>query len=192
MENKIRCSWPTNLPIYLDYHDNEWGRPIHNDQKLFEKLILDGMQAGLSWLTILKKREAFRAAFDNFDYHKVAAYDETKVAELLTNPGIIRNRLKINGAITNARLFIEVRQKYGSFDNFVWSYVDYKPIINQLQRLEDMPATSPIADKLSADLKKLGFKFVGPTIMYAFMQAAGLINDHLVDCFVRNEIIKNY
>ena len=189
MKEKTRCPWPEDIPIYIEYHDQEWGRPVHNDNKLFEMLTLEGMQAGLSWITVLKKREAFRAAFDGFDPHKVAFYDEAKVQELLANKGIIRNRLKINSTITNAKLFLAIAEKYGSFDNFIWSYVDYTPITNRWQKIEDMPATTPISDQISKDLKKMGFKFVGSTIIYAFMQATGMVNDHLVDCFVYKELL---
>lgn len=192
MELKCRCAWPGEIPIYIDYHDNEWGRPVHDDRKLFEMLILEGMQAGLSWITVLKKREAFREAFDNFDPHKVAAYDDAKIEELMNNEKIIRNRLKINAAITNAKLFLETAEKHGSFDKMIWSYVDNKPIIGHLKELEDMPATTPLSDKISKDLKKLGFKFVGSTIMYSFMQAVGMVNDHITKCFVYNETVGGY
>jgi len=188
MSEKIRCSWAEDTQIYIDYHDNEWGRPVHDDQKLFEMLILEGAQAGLSWITVLKKREAYRKAFDEFDPKKVALYDDAKVIELLENEGIIRNRLKIRGAVTNAKLFLEIVEKYGSFDKFLWGYVDYKPITNNFKTIEDIPATTEISDKLSKDLKKMGFKFVGSTIIYAFMQATGMVNDHFIDCFVRDEI----
>ena len=186
---KIRCSWAGDTPIYQDYHDNEWGRPVHDDGKLFEMLILEGMQAGLTWITVLKKREAFRKAFDKFDAHKVILYDDTKIEELMANEGIIRNRLKINAAITNAKLFLDVAQKYGSFDKFIWSYVDNKPIIGHIEKLENIPATTPLSDKISKDLRKMGFKFVGSTIIYAFMQATGIVNDHLTDCFVYKEMV---
>lgn len=188
MCEKIRCSWAGDLPIYIDYHDNEWGRPVHDDNKLFEMLILDGMQAGLSWITVLKKREAFREAFDKFDPIKVALYDETKIQSLLVNEGIIRNRLKVNAAVTNAKAFLEVQQKHGSFDKFIWSYVDYTPIKNHWERIEEIPATTPLSDRISKDLKKMGFKFVGSTIIYAFMQAMGMVNDHVTNCFVYHEM----
>ena len=184
MCKKTRCSWAGELPIYIDYHDNEWGRPVHDDNKLFEMLILEGMQAGLSWITVLKKREAFRDAFDGFIPGKVALYGEAKIQKLLTNEGIIRNRLKINAAVTNARAFLNVQKKYGSFDKFIWAYVDDTPIQNRPKKVEDLPATTPLSDQISKDLKKLGFKFVGSTIIYAFMQATGMVNDHVVDCFV--------
>jgi len=191
MSDKIRCPWPEDIPIYIDYHDREWGRPVHDDKKLFEMLILEGAQAGLSWITVLKKREAYRAAFDGFDPHKVALYDDRKKLELLENEGIIRNRLKINAAVMNAKLFLEVAERYGSFDTFIWGYVDHKPIVNRFERLEDMPPTTPISDQISKDLKKMGFKFVGSTIIYAFMQATGMVNDHLIDCFVYEELVKS-
>jgi len=189
MSDKIRCSWAGELPIYQDYHDNEWGRPVHDDRKLFEMLVLEGAQAGLSWITVLKKRAAYRLAFDNFDPNKVAKYDEAKVEELLSNPGIIRNRLKIGAAITNAKLFLEVQKKHGSFESFIWAYVDHSPIVNHFENIEDIPATTEISDKISKDLKKMGFKFVGSTIIYAFMQATGLVNDHFTSCFVYKEMI---
>jgi len=188
MSEKVRCPWAEESPIFYDYHDNEWGRPVHDDTKLFEMLTLEGAQAGLSWLTVLKKRESYRKAFDGFDPKKVALYDDTKIQELLSNEGIIRNRLKVNAAVTNAKLFLDIVEEYGSFDKFIWGYVDYKPIQNCLVNNEDYPTTTAISDKISKDLKKRGFKFVGATIIYAFMQAAGLVNDHLVHCSVHDEI----
>jgi len=173
----------------MDYHDNEWGRPVHDDRKLFEMLILEGAQAGLSWITVLKKREAYREAFDGFDPSKVALYDDAKIEELMANEGLIRNRLKIGAAVTNAKLFLEVAQKHGSFDAFIWDYVDNKPIVGHWERFEDMPITTPISDKISKDLKKMGFKFVGSTIIYSFMQAIGMVNDHLKSCCVYEEIL---
>jgi len=187
-DNKTRCSWCGDTQIYIDYHDNEWGRPVHNDRKLLEMLILEGAQAGLSWITVLKKREAYRKAFDNFDAEKMVRYDEAKIAELMANEGIIRNRLKINAAIVNAKLFLDVVKNHGSFDKFLWAYVDNKPIVNHFEKIEDVPATTPISDKMSKDLKKMGFKFVGSTIIYAFMQATGMVNDHFTDCFVYKEL----
>ena len=181
MSDKFRCFGHT--PLYMDYHDNEWGRPVHDDNKLFEMLILEGAQAGLSWETVLKKREAYREAFDGFDPHKVALYDDAKKEALLANAGIIRNRLKINAAIINARLFLDIAEKYGSFDKFIWGYVDYKPVTGNWESFEDMPLTTPVSDKISKDLKKMGFKFVGSTIIYSFMQATGMVNDHLKQCF---------
>jgi len=190
MSDKIRCEWCGDLPIYVDYHDNEWGRPVYDDNRLFEMLILEGAQAGLSWLTILKKRENYRIAFDGFNPHIVARYDVAKIQELLENPGIIRNKLKVNAAIANAKAVINIQEKHGSLDNFLWSYVDYKPIVNRFKKMEDFVATSPISDQISKDLKKLGCNFVGSTIIYAFMQATGMVNDHFVDCFVYEELTK--
>lgn len=172
------------MPIYIDYHDNEWGRPVHDDNKLFEMLILEGMQAGLSWITVLKKRETFRKVFDDFDPCKVALYGKEKIQTLLANEGIIRNRLKVNAAVSNAKAFLAIQKKYGSFDSFIWSYVDYTPIDNHRKKMADIPATTALSDKISNDLKKSGFKFVGSTIIYAFMQATGMVNDHVMDCFV--------
>jgi DNA-3-methyladenine glycosylase I len=188
MNDKIRCPWPTDIPIYLDYHDNEWGRPVHDDRKLFEMLILEGAQAGLSWITVLKKRESYREAFDGFDPVKVAQYDDAKIAELLTNEGIIRNRLKVNAAVINAKLFLDIQEKHGSFDKFIWAYVDNAPIVGHWESFDDMPLTTPISDKISKDLKKMGFKFVGTTIIYSFMQACGMVNDHFKSCFVYKEL----
>lgn len=187
MSEKFRCFGDT--PLYMDYHDHEWGRPVHDDNKLFEMLILEGAQAGLSWITVLKKREEYRKAFDGFDPKKVALYDETKTQQLMENAGIIRNRLKINAAITNARLFLEVTEKHGTFDKFIWSYVDNTPIVGHWAKAQDMPATTPISDKISKDLKKMGFKFVGSTIIYSFMQAVGMVNDHITECFVYHEML---
>jgi len=185
--DKIRCFG--NTPIYIDYHDNEWGRPVHDDRKLFEMLILEGAQAGLSWITVLKKREAYREAFDGFDPKKVALYDDAKIEELMANAGIIRNRLKINAAIINAKLFLKIAEKHGSFDNFIWSFVDYAPIVGHWEKFEEMPITTPISDQISKDLKKQGFKFVGSTIIYSFMQAVGMVNDHLKVCCVYEDIL---
>ena len=188
MQEKTRCAWAEEAPQFIDYHDKEWGRPVHDDIKLFEMLTLEGMQAGLSWLTILKKRENFRKAFDGFDPKIVAQYDDAKKLELMENEGIIRNRLKIHGTVTNARLFLDIAEQHGSFDKFIWSYVGGKPIVNQRKNLGDIPATTPLSDRISKDLKKLGFKFVGSTIIYAFMQAIGMVNDHSVDCFLYREL----
>ncbi|MCI9413670.1 MAG: DNA-3-methyladenine glycosylase I [Clostridiales bacterium] len=187
MREKSRCPWAGDLPLYMDYHDNEWGRPVHDDNKLFEMLILEGMQAGLNWVTVLKKREAFREAFDRFDPARVALYNEEKIQELLGNEGIIRNRLKVAAAVTNAKAFLDIQKEYGSFDGFLWAYVDGTPIINHPKNMEEIPAATPLADQISRDLKKRGFRFVGPTIVYAFMQATGMVNDHVADCFVRQE-----
>lgn len=188
MEPKYRCSWAGDLPIYVDYHDSEWGRPTHDDRELFELLILEGAQAGLSWLTILKKREAYREAFDNFDPAKVALYDEAKVEELMANAGIVRNRRKIEAAITNAKLFLDVVEEFGSFDAFIWGYVDGTPIVNHCRTENDIPATTTLSDRISKDLKKRGFKFVGSTIIYAYLQSIGIVNDHVVNCFVYKEL----
>jgi len=191
MKDKTRCAWAGDTPIYIDYHDNEWGRPVHDDGKLFEMLILEGAQAGLSWITVLKKRESYRMAFDGFAPEIVAAYGDDKIQELMANEGIIRNRLKINSAITNAKLFLEMVKKHGSFDKFIWGYVDYTPIIGHREKPEDVPATTPLSDIISKDLKKMGFKFVGSTIIYSFMQAIGMVNDHTIDCFVYDELVDN-
>lgn len=191
VDNKIRCAWCGDIPIYMEYHDKEWGRPVHDDGKLFEMLLLESMQAGLSWITILKKREAFRKAFDNFDPQKIIQYDEAKIEELMGNEGIIRNRRKILATINNAKLFLEVQKTYGSFDKMIWSYVDYTPIQNHLKSMADIPATTPLSDQISKDLKKLGFTFVGSTIVYAFMQSIGMVNDHFTDCFVYQELNKS-
>src|ERR1043166_655268 len=177
----MRCSWATNK-MNIAYHDTEWGVPVHNDKKLFEFLILEGAQAGLSWDTVLRKREAYRKAFDNFDPAKVARYTEAKCAKLLENNGIIRNRLKIASAVSNAKAFLEVQKEFGSFDAYIWNFVRGKPIVNK-RKGGDVPATSEISDAISKDLRKRGFNFVGSTIMYAFMQATGMVNDHLVTCF---------
>jgi len=186
MEQKNRCKWCVGIDIYEKYHDEEWGVPVYDDQKLFEFLILETFQAGLSWITILKKRENFRLAFDHFDYLKVALYTEDKIQELIQNAGIIRNQLKIRAAITNANLFIKIQEEFGSFSNYIWAFTDNKPIVNTPNSLKEVPATSAISDKLSKDLKKRGFKFVGSTVIYAHMQATGMVNDHLADCWKRN------
>jgi DNA-3-methyladenine glycosylase I len=177
-----RCTWPKN-PTALKYHDEEWGVPLHDEQKLFEFVVLEGAQAGLSWDTILAKRENYRAAFDNFDVQKVARYSEARIEKLLQNPGIIRNRLKVNAAVNNAKAFIRVQKEFGSFDKYIWSFVDNKPIVNRWKESSQIPATSPVSDLISKDLKTRGFKFVGSTIVYAHMQATGMVNDHLTSCF---------
>ncbi len=182
-----RCGWAKN-DLAIHYHDTEWGKPLHDDQRLFEFLILEGAQAGLSWDTILAKRENYRKAFDVFDYKKIALYDEEKQAELLANEGIIRNRLKIKSAIQNAKAFLEIQKEFGSFDSYIWNFVGGKPIVNKWKNLSQVPAKTEISDNISKDLKKRGFNFVGSTIMYAFMQACGLVNDHLVDCFRFEEL----
>lgn len=178
-----RCGW-SNTELYNDYHDHEWSRPIHDDKKLFEMLILEGMQAGLSWITILNKREAFREAFDDFDIKKISEYDESKIEELMQNEKIIRNRLKIKSAITNAKLYLKIQEEHGSFDSFIWSYVNNKPIKNHFTDIIEIPASTPLSDKISKDLKKRGFKFVGSTIIYAYMQSIGLVNDHIKECYL--------
>lgn len=188
MDKKIRCPWAGETKIYNDYHDFEWGKEEHNDIKLFEMLILEGAQAGLSWITVLKKREAYRKAFDGFNPKKVALYDEKKIAELMQNEGIIRNRLKIQSAIGNAKAFLKIQEEYGTFDKFIWKYVDFKPIIGNWEKISDLPAKTPLSDKISKDLKKLGFKFVGSTIIYSYMQAIGMVNDHIKECFVYKEM----
>lgn len=185
MDENKRCAWAGDDPLYIDYHDNEWGRPIYDDRMLFEMLVLEGMQAGLSWITILRKRQAFREAFDDFNIDKILMYNDAKVEELMQNSGIIRNRLKINSVITNARAFREVQREYGSFEAFLWGYVDDRPIQNRWPEMRDVPATTELSDRISKDLKKWDFKFVGSTIVYAYMQSVGLVNDHVADCFVR-------
>jgi DNA-3-methyladenine glycosylase I len=184
-----RCSWATN-ELNIAYHDAEWGVPLHDDRGLFEFLILEGAQAGLSWDTILRKRDAYREAFDEFDAAKVARYSEAKMATLLLNDGIIRNRLKIASAVRNARAFLNVADEFGSFDTYIWSFVDGRPIINRPKGHGDVPAKTEVSDAISKDLKKRGFNFVGSTIMYAFMQATGMVNDHLVTCFRYKEIAR--
>ncbi|MBE1445101.1 DNA-3-methyladenine glycosylase I [Paenibacillus sp. OAS669] len=182
MEEITRCGWVNEDPLYKDYHDYEWGVPVHDDRKLFEMLILEGAQAGLSWYTVLKKREHYRVAFDGFDPELVAQYDEAKLAELLSNEGIIRNRLKVQAAVTNAQAFLKVREQFGSFDAYIWQFVGGSPIRNHWSSLREVPASTPQSDAMSKDLRKRGFKFVGTTICYAFMQATGMVNDHIVDC----------
>ncbi|WP_299670246.1 DNA-3-methyladenine glycosylase I [uncultured Polaribacter sp.] len=180
---KNRCFWVSESQLYIDYHDNEWGAPVYDDATLFEFLVLETFQAGLSWITILNKRENFRKAFDHFDYKKIAKYPESKYESLLQDAGIIRNKLKIRSAISNAQLFIEIQKEFGSFSKFIWSYVDEKPIVNRFHKREEVPATTLLSDTISKDLKKRGFKFVGSTVMYAYMQAVGMVNDHTTDCF---------
>lgn len=184
MSDIVRCAWTSDDPPYIDYHDNEWGKPEHDDNKLFEMLILEGMQAGLSWITVLKKREAFREAFNGFDINKILLYGDAKIEELMHNSSIIRNRLKINSVITNAIAFRKVQEEFDSFDTFLWSFVDNTPIENHWENIFDVPASTELSDKISKELKKRGFKFVGTTIIYAYMQAVGLVNDHTADCFV--------
>lgn len=179
-----RCAWVTEDKIYQDYHDSEWGVPLHDDRRLFEMLILEGMQAGLSWLTVLRKREAFRLAFDNFDIDQVINYDQSRIESLMENKDIIRNRLKIESAIRNAKAFKQVQERYGSFDSFIWSYVNHQPIVNHYANLKEIPANTPLSDTISKDLKKMGFNFVGSTIIYAYMQSIGMVNDHTRDCYL--------
>jgi DNA-3-methyladenine glycosylase I len=183
MAVKKRCKWAGSDPLMIAYHDNEWGRPEYKSRKLFEFLILEGMQAGLSWATILKKRANFKKAFDNFDPKKIAVYKNPKINQLLKDAGIIRNRLKIESAISNARAFLELEKQPGGFSKYIWSFVNGKPVINKWKKLKDIPAETEIAREMSKDLKKRGFRFVGPTICYAFMQAVGMVNDHTTDCF---------
>ncbi len=186
--NKNRCAWCGNDPLYVEYHDTEWGVPIFNDDKLFEFLILETFQAGLSWITVLRKRENFRKAFDHFDYKKIAQYDEKKFDSLLQNEGIIRNKLKIKATITNAMAFLEVQKEFGSFSKYIWQFIDGKPIKNKYNNMSELPANTILSDTISADLKKRGFKFVGSTVVYAHMQATGMVNDHLTSCFRYNEV----
>ena len=183
-----RCPWPGADPLYQAYHDKEWGVPVRTDKKLFEFLILEGVQAGLSWITILRKREAYRKAYANFDWNKVALYDEKKLEELLQNPGIIRNRLKIKASVTNAKAFIKVREEFGTFNKYIWSFVDGKPIQNKWSTMKEVPAVTELAERISKDLKTRGFTFVGPTIIYAHMQATGMVNDHITSCFRHKEV----
>ncbi|MDZ5473725.1 DNA-3-methyladenine glycosylase I [Bacillus sp. 31A1R] len=177
-----RCGWVTNDPLYMDYHDKEWGVPVYDDRLLFEYINLEGAQAGLSWFTILKKRENYRLAFDHFNAEKIIQFDDSKIQELLQNEGIVRNRLKVQAVITNAKAFLAVQEEFGSFSSYIWSFVNHKPIKNHFRSLSEVPVSTEISDRLSKDLKKRGFKFVGTTICYAFMQAVGMVNDHLVTC----------
>jgi len=184
-----RCDWPGDDQLYQSYHDEEWGVPLHDDNMLFEFLILEGAQAGLSWITILKKRENYRAAFDNFDPKLVAEYDEDKIKELLSNPGIVRNKLKVRSAVSNAELFLGIQQEFGSFDAYIWEFIGGQPKINSWKNMAELPAITDEAETMSKELKKRGFKFIGPTICYAFMQAVGMVNDHTVDCFRYRELL---
>jgi DNA-3-methyladenine glycosylase I len=178
-----RCAWVSSDPLYIDYHDKEWGVPVYDDETLFEFLTLETFQAGLSWITILKKRENFRRAFDNFDYKKIADYTQDKVDTLLQDAGIVRNKLKINATITNAKAFMDIQKEFGSFSTYIWGFTGGKPIQNAFKALRDVPAKTELSDKISKDLKKRAFKFVGSTVIYAHMQATGMVNDHSVDCF---------
>jgi DNA-3-methyladenine glycosylase I len=187
MDHKIRCSWCSASDLYKKYHDEEWGVPVYDDASLFEFLILETFQAGLSWITILNKRENFRAAFDYFDYKKIANYPEEKIEALLENTGIIRNKLKIRAAVSNAQAFLKVQEEFGSFSDYIWKFTNGKPIINNPKTSKDVPATTPLSDEISKDLKKRGFKFVGSTVVYAHMQATGMVNDHTADCWTRSK-----
>jgi len=188
MNETVRCGWCGDDPLYVAYHDLEWGVPVFDDRTLFEFVILEGAQAGLSWSTILKKREGYRRAFADFDPEKVARFSEKKVAKLLADPGIVRNRLKVVSAVSNARAFLEIQEEKGSFSDYIWAFVDGTPIQNRWRSLSDIPATTPLAGTISNDLKKRGFRFVGPTIVYAHMQATGMVNDHVVGCFRHREV----
>jgi DNA-3-methyladenine glycosylase I len=183
-----RCDWAGDDPLSIAYHDNEWGNPVHDDQELFELLILESAQAGLSWITILRKREGYRHAFDNFEPWKVARYDDAKIESLRQNPEIIRNKLKIRSAVQNANAFLKVQEEFGSFDRYVWGFVNHKPIQNTWETLNQLPAFTPLSEKISKDLKKRGFSFIGPTIIYAYMQSIGMVNDHTTDCFRYEEV----
>lgn len=185
---QTRCTWCGTDPLYVAYHDTEWGMPVHDDRRLFEFLVLEGAQAGLSWITILRKRDAYRVAFDGFDPERVARYDARRVAKLLANPGIVRNRLKVASAVTNARAFLAVQNEFGSFAHYMWDFVDGRPKQNAWRRLKQIPARTPESDRLSKDLVRRGFRFVGSTICYAHMQAVGMVNDHVVDCFRFREL----
>lgn len=188
---KTRCSWAGNDPLYIDYHDREWGVPVRDDQTLFEFLVLEGFQAGLSWLTILRKRDNFRKALDNFDYRVIADYGEEKINALLADAGIIRNKAKVYATVTNARAFMETQAEFGSFSDYLWQFVDGRPIINAWKSMKEVPPQTELSNTISKDLKKRGFKFVGPTIVYANMQATGMVNDHVVDCFRYQELIES-
>lgn len=185
---QIRCQWTGEDPLMIAYHDLEWGVPKYDDRRLFEDLVLDGAQAGLSWMTILRKRENYRQAFDNFDPARVAVYDEAKITELLQNPGIVRNRQKVLSAVANAQAFLQIQVEFGSFSNYIWDFVDGQPIQNSWETMSELPAKTELSERISKELKKRGFNFVGPTIVYAFMQAVGMVNDHTVDCFRHLEV----
>jgi DNA-3-methyladenine glycosylase I len=189
---KKRCIWAGNDPLYIKYHDHEWGVPVIDDKLLFEFLILEGQQAGLSWIIVLKKRLNYRISLDDFDPNKISGYDDEKINQLLANPGIIRNRLKIYAIVQNAQSFLRIQQEFGSFSNYVWNFVDQKPIVNRWKSLKETPSKTKISDAISKDLKKRNFGFVGSTIIYAYMQAVGMINDHTTDCFRYQEIIDSY
>ena len=189
MTDVKRCGWSTTDPLYIEYHDREWGVPLHDDQRLFEFLALEGAQAGLSWLTILKRRPGYRKAFDGFDPRKVARYDPAKVRRLLADRGIIRNRAKIESAITNAWAFLDIQEEFGSFDRYIWKFVGGRPKVNRFRSLGELPARTCLSDRISSDLRSRGFSFVGPTIIYAHMQATGMVNDHLVSCFRHGQLL---
>jgi len=186
--SEARCAWAGNDALYREYHDTEWGVPVHDDQRLFEFLVLEGAQAGLSWITILRKRENYRAAFDDFDVTRIARYDANKIESLLQNPGIVRNRLKLQSAVNNAQKFLGAQEEFGSFDGFIWQFVDGKPKQNAWRSLAEMPASTPQSDAMSRELKRRGFKFLGTTICYALMQATGMVNDHTTNCFRYKEL----
>jgi DNA-3-methyladenine glycosylase I len=185
MKQLVRCAWCKGDPLYERYHDEEWGKPVYDDETLFEFLLLETFQAGLSWITILRKRESFAEAFDNFDYKAIANYEEEKIEELLQNPGIIRNRLKVLAAVSNAQAFMKVQDEFGSFSKYFWGFTDGKPVDNKFTSLSQVPATTPLSDAISKDMKKRGFKFVGSTVIYAHMQATGMVNDHIMECDFR-------
>lgn len=189
--DKRRCEWVQNgSKEYKEYHDTEWGVPVHDDLTLFEFLVLEGMQAGLSWITVLQRRKTMKTAFDNYDLHKIINYDQKKIDALLQDPGIIRNKLKVNAVIINARLFLEIQKEFGSFDTYLWNFVNHQPIINHWEALTEVPVSTPLSDTISKDLKKRGFKFVGTTIIYAYLQAVGVVNDHEVSCFCYPHVTK--
>jgi len=190
MTNTSRCKWCEKDSLYIKYHDTEWGVPLHDEQQLFEFLMLETFQAGLSWITILRKRENFRKAFDNFDVKKIAQYDENKIQALLQDTGIIRNKLKVRAAVSNAQAFLKLQKEFGSFDNYVWAFVNGKPVQNKWESVKELPGKTKLSDQLSKDLKERGFKFVGSTIVYAYMQATGMVNDHTVNCFRHKEVSK--
>lgn len=187
-ENIKRCQWVSNDPLYVKYHDKEWGVPVYNDKKLFEMLILEGAQAGLSWITILKKRAHYRKVFDGFDAKKIAVYNQKKVDSLLQDPGIVRNKLKVESTITNARLFLDIKENQGRFSDFLWQFVDGQPLQNKWKNLKQVPVSTEISDAMSKELKRIGFKFIGTTICYAFMQSVGMVNDHTTDCFCYDHV----
>ena len=188
MKEKKRCGWCVNSDIEKEYHDKEWGVPVHNDRKHFEFLLLDGFQAGLSWVTILKKRKNFKKAFDNFDYKKIVKYNKRKLNQLMKDEGIIRNKLKVESSVTNAKAFMDIQKEFGSFDKYIWQFTGGKPVHNKRKAMKDIPASTEESDAMSKDLKKRGFRFVGTTICYAYMQAAGMVNDHTVECFRHKEV----